>query len=108
MSLSQTDLLFGCNRLRWRIYDTAVFFCFFRYLSCDITMLEGRQFTSALQRHLQAMREDVLAEMVQQIEAEQSMGHWIPLLARIQTCIEAVEAVGRTAERAPDLGEAGG
>ena len=57
----------------------------------------------ALQHHLQAMRKDVLAEMVQQIEAEQSMGHWMPLLAQIQTCIEAVGAVERTVERAPDL-----
>ena len=58
----------------------------------------------ALQRHLQVMREDVLAEMVQQIEAEESVGQWVPLLAQIQTCIKAAEAVGRTAAQAPELG----
>ena len=63
---------------------------------------------STLQRHFQAMRENVLAKMVQQVEAEQSMGHWMPLLAQIQTCIEAVEAVERTAERAPELVAAAG
>jgi hypothetical protein len=50
---------------------------------------------SALQRHLKAMREDVLAEMVDQLEAEESVGQWLPLLAQVQTCIEAVETTFR-------------
>ena len=51
--------------------------------------------------HLRSMRAELVETMAREVAAEDDWHAWLPLLAQVETAIQAVEAVMRERETGP-------
>ena len=62
-------------------------------------MTEARQAQTELADHLRAMRADLVGTMASALAADGDWHAWLPLLARVEAAIRAVEAVTEEGSR---------